>query len=196
MLKLVVEDLARTLPPIGQDAHASFELEVHSVGDAAVRAGARYAKEIASLLAFFERCCQAERNVADFTARDLVGRGRDLPGQLEFFGQDVSGSCRKKGHGHAVTILRAGKAVDDFVYRAVTAAGDDQLAAVGTCAAGDFSGFARTGGFREVGLNTAAAKYAPGFVQLGASRGTAPAGIWVVNQQRVLKILHGIQAAA
>ena len=73
-----------------------------------------------------------------------------------------------------MAVLRTSEAVDHFVDGAVTAAGDDELAAVMSRAARDFRRFARSGGFRKVGLNAASAEDSARFVELGAtSRATA-----------------------
>src|SRR5258706_2411365 len=46
--EFVIEDLARTLPPVREDTHFGFELEIDGVSDAAVKARASDAEQIAS----------------------------------------------------------------------------------------------------------------------------------------------------
>src|SRR6185437_10585559 len=69
MVKFVIEDFARALPPVSEDAQAGFEFEIHRVGDATVGTGARDGKKVARLFGLLERRGEPERNVTDFAAR-------------------------------------------------------------------------------------------------------------------------------
>src|SRR5262249_33877060 len=134
MVELVVEDFTRTLPPVCQDAHASFEFEINRVSDPAVGAGAGDAEKVAGSFRLLERRGQTERDVADFAACDLVGSSRYFPGKFQFFRKHVGGSRGKQRHGYAMAVLCSGKAVDDFVDCAVAPTCDDELAAVSASA--------------------------------------------------------------
>ena len=89
-----------------------------------------------------------------------------------------------------MAVLRTGETVDHFVDGAVAAAGDDELAAVVSGAARDFGRFAGAGGFREIRLNAASAEDSARFFELGAASRATSTRVWIVNQQRVLQILH------
>src|SRR6266436_2031915 len=61
--------------------------------------------------------------------------------------------------------LAAHQTVDDFIERAVTAAGDHEAAAFGGGAQCDFGGVTRTGGFSEFGLDAASGKNMAGRIE-------------------------------
>src|SRR5208282_1550980 len=85
-----------------------------------------------------------------------------------------------------MTIFLASQAVNDFVYSAVAAAGNDELAPFLIGALRELCGVAGLGGFGEVGVDTGCCKNAAGFVQHGAAALATVAGVGVVNQQCVL----------
>ena len=85
-----------------------------------------------------------------------------------------------------MAVLLGGEAVDDFVERAVAAAGNDKLAAFGSGAVGDFRGVARAGGLGDLRGDAAARKNMARLVQRSAAGMAAVAGVGVVNQQRVV----------
>ena len=112
----------------------------------------------------------------------------NVPGQIEFLGENVGGAARKKSERNAVAVLVSGEAVDDFVESAVATAGDDEAAPFRGGARGDFRGVARTGGFGEVGVNPAGGKDVARLVEQAAPAVAAVASVGVVNQQRVLRM--------
>src|SRR5258708_13129969 len=59
--EFVIEDFARALPPVSEDTHFGFELEIDGIGNAAVRAGTSDTEKIAGFFRF------------------LHGRGEDEP---------------------------------------------------------------------------------------------------------------------
>ena len=150
MMKLIVENFARALPPISQDAQASLEFEIDGVGDAAVGASAGNAEEVPRFFGLFERRSEAQRDIADFTAGELFRGFGYVPGKFEFLCEDVCGASGQQCKRDALTILRSGKAVDNFVDGTVTAASNDELTAISAGAPCDFDRFARSGCFREV----------------------------------------------
>jgi len=155
MLEIVTKDFAGAFPPVGQHADAGFQIEVEGVDDHAVGAGSADAEEILFLFGLLERGRQAEGDFFYGTANELLGSAGNVPGQIQFFGEDVGGAAGEQGEGDAVAVLVGGQAVDDFVESAVTAAGDDQTAAFGGGTLGDFGGVARAGGFRKFGFDAA-----------------------------------------
>ena len=80
-----------------------------------------------------------------------------------------------------MAVLRTSETVDHFVDGAVTAAGDNQLAAVVSGAARDFGGFAGAGGFREVGLYAARAEDSARFFEKGAPRCATSTRVRIMN---------------
>src|SRR6266705_1391887 len=86
-----------------------------------------------------------------------------------------------------MTVLMGGEAVDDFVERAVAAAGDDEAAILGGGARGDFGGMPGAGRFGEVGVNAARGKDVAGLIEQTATRATTVSGVGVVDQQGVLE---------
>src|SRR5712691_7630541 len=87
-----------------------------------------------------------------------------------------------------MAVLVGGKAVDDFIERAVAAAGDDQAAAFVGRTHGDFRGVARTGGFGEIGVDAAGGKNVASRIKRLAAAIAASAGVGIVNQQSVSEI--------
>src|SRR5881394_2777990 len=66
--EFVIEDFARNLPPVSEDTHFCFELEIDGIGDAAVRTGASDAEKIASFFRFLHGSGEAESDFADGSA--------------------------------------------------------------------------------------------------------------------------------
>src|SRR5947207_988358 len=135
-----------------------------------------------------ERSRQAERNFLHGAANEFFGRARNVPGQIQFLGEDVGGSSGKKSKRNAVAVLVGGQAVDDFVERAVATAGDDEAAAFGGSAPRDFRGVARARSFREFGLDAAGGENVARGIERAAPPLAAVAGVGVVNQQSVPEI--------
>src|SRR2546423_5382128 len=71
--EFVIEDFARTLPPVSEDTHFCLELEIDGVSDAAVRTGASDAEKIASFLRFVYGSGEAESDLADGSAHETLG---------------------------------------------------------------------------------------------------------------------------
>jgi hypothetical protein len=61
--EFVAENFARALPPVGEDTHASFKIEVNRVDDHTVGAGAGNAKKIAPFVGLLEGRGEAKGNV-------------------------------------------------------------------------------------------------------------------------------------
>ena len=89
-----------------------------------------------------------------------------------------------------MTVLRTSEAVDDFIDGAIAATRDDELTAVGGGTLCDFSGFARAGGFLQIGPDAAGFEDAAGFVELSTARIASAAGIRIVNQESVMEFVH------
>ncbi len=181
MRELVPEDFADTFPPVSENADARFEAEVDGIDDHAVRSGASDAEKVFFLFRLFERGGQAESDFLDRATNEFFRGAGDVPGQIEFLSENVGGAARKKSKGNAVTVLLGGQAVDNFIERAVAAAGDDELAAFGSGAVGDFRGVTRAGGFRDFRLNTTRSKNAARLVQCTAAGMAAVASVGVVD---------------
>src|SRR5712692_2455804 len=158
MRETVAKDFAGALPPVGQHAKTRFQVEVEGIDDHAVGTGAADAKKILFLFGLFEGSRQSERDFLYGASNELIGRAGNFPGQIQFFGENVGGSTRKKGERNAVPVLVRCEAVDDFIKRAVAAASDHETAAFGGSALRDFGGMARAGGFRKIGLDAASGK--------------------------------------
>ena len=86
-----------------------------------------------------------------------------------------------------MTVLMSGEAVDDFVERAIAAAGDDQAAAFGGGALGDFGSVARASGFGEFGFDAAQGENIAGSVERATAAFAPSTGVGIVNQQRVFE---------
>src|SRR5579859_2608295 len=87
-----------------------------------------------------------------------------------------------------MAVLAAGEAVDNFVERAIAAAGDDEAAFFGGGAGGDFGGVAGAGGFGEVGVNAARGENVARLVEQAATAVAAAASVGIVDEKRVLKV--------
>src|SRR5437660_4798585 len=136
----------------------------------------------------FERSGQAERNFFYSAANEFFGRAGDVPWQVQFLGENVCSSSWKKSKRNAVTVLVGGQAVDDFVERAVAAAGNDEAAAFGGGALGNFRSMAWAGGFRKFGFDAARGENVARGIERAAAAFATSAGVGVVNQQSVSEI--------
>ena len=182
----VAKYFASALPPVGKDADACLQTEVHGVDNHAVRAGAGDGKKEAFAFRLLERSSQAEGDLANF-AIDQAARGAgNVPGKIELFGQNVGGAAGKKRERNAMAVGRKCKAVDDFVERAVAAASDDELALLANCLLGNFCGVAGAGGFREVGVNAVRSKNLASLVDEFAPAVATVSSVGIVNQKGVL----------
>src|SRR5258708_6483400 len=111
MGELVIKSFASALPPVRQNSQARFELQIDGISDAAVGPGASDAKKVASLFWSFERRGQAESDVAHLAADQLFGGGGNVPGEFEFFRQNVCSAGWQESHGNAMAVERTGQAV-------------------------------------------------------------------------------------
>ena len=188
MLEIVTKDFAGAFPPIGQHADAGFQVEVERIDDHAVGAGTADAEKVFFLSGMFERSGQAERNFFYSAANEFFGGTGNVPGQIQFLGEDIGGAAGKKSKRNTVAVLVHRQAVDDFVERAVAAAGNDQAAAFGGGALGDFRGMAWAGSFRKFGFDAAGGENVARGIERAAAAFATVAGVGVVNQQSVLEI--------
>src|SRR5580693_4996234 len=133
----------------------------------------------------FEGSGQAEGDFFHGAANEFFGGAGNVPGQVQFLGENVGGASGQKRKGNAMAVFLGGEAVDDFIEGAVAAAGDDQAAAFVCGIAGDFSGVAGAGGFGEVGFDAATGENAARFIEQAAAAGAAVAGVGVVDQKSV-----------
>ena len=188
MRKFVATNFAGAFPPVGENANAGFEAEVNGINNHAVGAGAADAEKISFLFGLFERSGEAESDFLDGAANEFFGGAGNVPGEIEFLGENVGGAAGEKRERDAMAVLMSGEAVDDFVERAVAAAGDDELAAFIGGLRSNFRGVAGAGGFGEIGLDAAGGKNMTSGVERAASSVAAVAGVGVVNQQSVLQV--------
>src|SRR5438876_817261 len=86
-----------------------------------------------------------------------------------------------------MSVRRCGQTVDDFVDRAVSATGNEELAAFGSGATGNFGRIAWSARLQEIGVNACGGENAPCTVQVTKTPTAAIAGSRVVNQERVGK---------
>ncbi len=84
-------------------------------------------------------------------------------------------------------VLRSGEAVDDFIQRAVAAAGDDQAAAIADGLLRDFDGVAGAGGLSELGFNTVRSENAARLIEKLAAAIAAITRVGIVDEERVVK---------
>ncbi len=95
MRETVAKDFAGALPPVGQHAKTRFQVEVEGIDDHAVGTGAADAEKILFLFGLFEGSRQSERDFFYGAANELIGRAGNIPGQIQFFGENVRGSAGK-----------------------------------------------------------------------------------------------------
>jgi len=196
MREIVAEDFARALQPIGEDAEAGFEVEVEGIDNHAVGTGAADAEKILFLFGIFERSGQAECDFFYGTTNKFFGGAGNVPGQVQFLGENVGGSAGKKGEGDTMAVLLGREAVDDFVESAVAAAGDDEAAAFVGGAGSDFRGMARAGGFGEIRMDASSGKNVASGIERATAALAASAGVRVVNQQGVSEIRRHSQTGS
>src|SRR5258708_92334 len=140
------------------------------------------------LFGLFEGSRQAERDFLHCASNELLGGAGNIPGQIQFLGEDVGGSAGKKGERYAVAVLVGCQAVDDFIERAVATAGDDKAAAFVSGAGCDFGGMARAGGFGKFGFDAASGKNVARRIERATAAFTAVASVGIVNQQSISQI--------
>jgi hypothetical protein len=86
-----------------------------------------------------------------------------------------------------MAILLGGKAFDDYIERAVAAAGDHQLASFRGSSLRHGGGFARRSRFLKLHLYAALRQNAARFIEQATPAAPAVAGVRVMNQQSVAK---------
>jgi len=182
MLEIVAKDFAGPFPPIGEHADAGFQVEVEGIDDHAVGAGAADAEEVFFLFGLLERGGEAQGDFFYGAANEFFGGAGNVPGEVEFLGEDVGGSAGKKSERHTVSVLVRCKAVDDFIQGAVATASDYEAAAFGGGAVGDFCGVARAGGLRKFGIDTAGGKNMASRIECASAAFAAAAGVGIMNQ--------------
>src|SRR2546421_6492252 len=177
MLEIVAKNFAGAFPPVGQHANAGFQVKVEGIDDHAVGSGPTDTEKIFSLMGIFERSRQAEGDFSHSATNELPGGAGNVPGQVEFLGENVGGATGKKGERYAVAVLVGGESVDDFIEGAVAAAGDDQAAAFGGGVPGDFRGVARASSFRKFGFDATGGKNMASRIERTATAASAVAGV-------------------
>jgi len=189
MREFVSEDLTEAGPPVRKNPDAGFEAEVDGVDDCAVGASAGDTKKIFFLFRLLERNSEAEGDFFHFAVNEFLCGHGNVPGEVEFLGEDVGGAAGKKGERDAVAIVMSGEAVDDFVERAIATTGDNQAAVFFGGPRGDFDGVAGAGGFGEFSVNATRGENVARLVeQPAACVATAIAGVGVVDHQCVLEV--------
>jgi hypothetical protein len=186
MPEFVAKDLAEACPPIRENADARFQPKIDGVDDCAVRAGPSDAEKIFFLFRLLERSCQAESDFFDCAVNQFLRSFGNVPREIEFLGEDVGRAAGEKRERNALAVSMGGEAVDDFVERAVAAAGDDEAAILRGGARGDFGGMAGSGRFGEVSVNAACGKDVARLIEQTATRAATVSGFGVVDQQGVL----------
>src|SRR5258706_6747732 len=184
MRKTVTEDLASALPPVGQNAEARFQFDVEGIDDHAVGSGAANAEEVFFLFGIFERCRQAERDFLHCSSNELLGGAGNVPRQVQFLREDVRGSAGKKSERHAVAVLVGCQTVDDFIERAVTAAGDHEAAAFEGRAQRDFGGVTWASGFGKIRMDAASGKNMAGCREGGTAAMSGRGAGWIGDKQK------------
>lgn len=186
--KAIFRELANAFGPVGDDSGAILQRGIDGVNHGAVGPRAGYAKKIAAALGCvhlaLRRCvhCGAQRDAAQIARGDEARGCGNIPGNAEFFGENIRGARGKQGHGHGA----AGEAVDYFVDCAVAAAGDYQIAILGDGVARDFCGVAAAGGGREFCANAGGIQNARGFFDFGEARLAAAAAGEIIDEQSAL----------
>lgn len=87
-------------------------------------------------------------------------------------------------------VLLTRETVDDFVQRAVAAAGDHELAAFFAGVTRNFCGVAGAARFGELGFDSALREQPACFVEFLAAAGTTSASVGIVNEKCVSQIVH------
>jgi len=183
----VAENFARALPPVSKNADAGLEPKVDRIDDHAVRSRARDGKEEALAAGMLEGSGEAESDVAEIGV-DKAARGPgNIPGKIELLGEDVGGAAGKKSERNAIAVAGGGQAVDDFVERAVAAAGNDELAVFTDGLLSDLGGMAGTSGLGKLGFDAIGRQDATGLVEQLAPAITAVAGVGIVNEKSVME---------
>src|SRR5215469_2790071 len=193
--KRVAQNFACSLPPVGQNAYTRFQTKIDGINDHAIGAGTGDAEEVTFSFGLLERCRKSERNLANFAMNQPLGCARNIPGQIEFFGENVGGSAGKERKRNAVAVREIGQAVDHFIEGSITATGNDQLTTVTYRLLGDFHCVAGTSGFGEVDLHSGGRQNVTSLVEQAAPAVATIAGIRIVNQQSVLKLSFHISQA-
>src|SRR6266446_1529646 len=183
--ELIAEDFAGTLPPIGENAEAGFEIKIEGINNHAIGAGTADAEEEFFLFRLSERRGQAKSDFPHFTVNQPFRGAGNVPGQVQFLCENIGASTGKKSERDAAAVFLGGQAVDDFIQRAVAAAGNDELTTFGGGAPRDLGGIARCSGFGEFCFDAPEGENAPGGVERAAASSAAVTGVRIVNQQRV-----------
>src|SRR2546428_800985 len=131
------------------------------VDQPAIGAGAGNAQEIFFLLRLFQRGSESQGNLFHRTAYELFRGAGNVPGQVQFLGEDVGGAAGEKSQGNAPAVLTRGETVHDFVQGAVATAGDNESAAFVGGALRDFRGMSGPGSFRQIGIDAIGRKNVP-----------------------------------
>lgn len=183
----ITEDLASALPPVGEDTDASLEAQIHGIDDHAVGSGAGNGKEEALATGIFERRGQTEGDVVDVGIDQAPRRTRDVPGKIEFLGENIGSSARKKSQGNAIAVAGGSQTVDNFIERAVASASDDQLATFADRLLRYFGSVAGAGGFGQFGFDAARGQNAPSLVEKFAAAIATIASVGVMDEKCVLE---------
>src|SRR5262249_30384415 len=156
---------AESLPPIGESAEARLQSEVQAINDHAIGAGAGNAEEVALFFRLMNGSGQAEGDFADFSCRQFFGGAENVPGKMQFLGENIGGTPGKQSKGHAVPIFGASQTIHNFVEGAIASAGNYQLAPVACGVLRDFGGVPGSGGFGQVRFNAFGGKNAACLVE-------------------------------
>jgi hypothetical protein len=192
----VAKNFARALPPVGQDADAGFQSEINRIDNHAVRTGTGHGEKIALAIGLLKGSRQTESDFANLGVDEAARGARDVPREIEFLSENIGGASGKKRQRNAVAIGIIGQAIDDFVERAIAAAGDDELTPVTHGLLSYFRSVSRAGGFGKIGLDTVGGENLARLVDQPPPPIAAIAGVGVVDQNGVLdKSIHEFQIA-
>src|SRR5262249_29392068 len=158
-------------------ANASFQFEVDSINDHAVRPSAGNAQEVALFLRLFQRSGETQRDVFQLPVDELFGSAGNVPGKIKLLGENICGPSGEKGERDAMTVLRGSEAVDDFVERSVAAAGDHELTAFVGGLLSERGGVVRATRFDQVGFDAAGSENASCLVEHLTTAGATVASI-------------------
>src|SRR4029077_5068020 len=107
-------------------------------------------------------------------ANKFFGGAGNVPGKVEFLGEDVRGSAGKKSERHAVSVLVRCKAVDDFIQSAVAPASDYEAAAFRGGGVRCCWGVPRAGVPRKFGIDAAGGKNMASRIECAAAAFASP----------------------